>query len=116
MRRIKETSVLTLIAVILRTGHGMDIHGPKLLWENILCLRVVTIRLAKSCFFCMWKVARYSHGGDGAIVFWVPGVSQAIVTSNGTALGPPEAGLPSSPFSLADPMSQGPWLAQEQLT
>ena len=43
----------------------------------------------------MWKVARYSCGGDGAVIFWVPGVSQAIVTSNGTALGPPEAGLPS---------------------
>ena len=77
---------LTLIAIILRTGLSMDIHGPKLLWENILCLWVVTIRLAKSCFVRMWKVACYGCGGDGAIIFWVPGVSQAIVTSNGTAL------------------------------
>ena len=98
---------LTLIAIILRTGLSMDIHGPKLLWKNILCLRVVTIRLAKSCFVRMWKVACYGCGGDGAIIVWVPGVSQAIVASNGTALGPPEARLPSP--SLLPGRSQVTW-------
>ena len=100
--------LLTLIAIILRTGLSMDIHGPKLFWENIMCLWVVTIRLAKSCFVCMWKVACYGCGGDGAIIAWVPGVSQAIITSNGAALGPPEARLPSPALLPGRPQVTGP--------
>ena len=54
----------TLIAVILRTGNSMDIHGPELFWENIPCLRVIAVRLAKACFVGMREVASYWCGGD----------------------------------------------------
>ena len=87
---------LTLIAVILSTGDSFHIHSPELFWENILCLRVLAVGFAESCLVCMWEVARYWCGGDRAIVLWVSWVSQAVITANGTALGPPETGLSCS--------------------
>ena len=74
----------------------MGIHSPELFWENILCLGVLTVGFAESCLVSMWEVARYWCGGDRAIVVWVSWVSQAVVTANGTALGPPETRLSCS--------------------
>ena len=87
---------LTLIAVILSTGDSFHIHSPELFGENILCLGVLTVGLAEPCLVCMWEVARYWCGWDRAIVLWVSWVSQAVVTADGTALGPPETRLSCS--------------------
>ena len=100
--------LLTLIAVILRTGKSMDIHGPKLFWENILCLWVLAVRLAKACFVGMREVASYWCGWDGAIIVWVPWICQAIVTPNGASLRPPEARLPRSTFLSGRPQLTRP--------
>ena len=87
---------LALIAVILCTGNSMDIHSPELFRENILCLGVLAIGFAESHLVSMWEVASYRRGGDRAIVLGVSWVSQAVVTTNGTALGPPQTRLSSS--------------------
>ena len=92
-RKSRIFILLTLIAVILRMGDSMDIHGPKLFWEDVLGLWVLTVGFAKARLVCMWGVASYWCCWDGAIVVWMPGVSQAEVTANGAALRPPETRL-----------------------
>ena len=74
----------------------MDIHSPELFRENILCIGVLAMGFAKSHLVSMWEVASYRRGGDIAIVLGVSWVSQAVVTADGTALGPPETRLSCS--------------------
>ena len=84
---------LTLVAVILGTGNRLQIHSPELFWKNILGLRVLTIGFTESCLVCMREVASYWCRWDRSIVLWVSWVCQAVITADGTALGPPKARL-----------------------
>ena len=86
-------NILTLVAVILGTWNCPQIHGPEIFWKNILCLRVLTVGFTESCLVCMWEVACYWCRWDRSIVLWVSWVCQAIITADGTALGPPQARL-----------------------
>ena len=87
-----------MIAVILSTGHSMCVHGPVLLGQNILSLRVVTVRFAEPCLVSVWRIASDWLGGDTPIVSRVQGVSETVVTAYRAALGPPQTGLACSPL------------------
>ena len=95
--------VLTTITIIFCMWNSMNVHSPKLFWQDILCFRIVAIRLPESCLVCMRRITSDRGSGYTPIVIRVPWVSQTVITSNGAPLRPPKTRLSCTPLRPCRP-------------